>query len=86
MEEESITDDNNVTVDTFSQSSAHRENLNAIFTSEKLDKSDELVDKVINLTINNAKYYESNTATKSDVKGDLTRNPETVTHTSNIIC
>ena len=86
MEEEQITNDNNVTVDTFSQSSAQREKSNAIFTSEKLDKSEELVDTVNNLTINDARYYESNTATKSDVKGDLTRNPETVTHTSNGIC
>ena len=45
-----------------------------IFTSEKLDKSYELVDAVNNFTINNAKYYESNTATVSDSKGDIKRN------------
>ena len=54
-----------------------------IFTSEKIDKSDELVDAVKNFTIKDAKYYESNTATASDAHGDLTRNPETVTNTNN---
>ena len=69
---------------TFSHASnAQRQNGNAIFTSEKLDKLDELVDAVNNLTINDAKYYESNTATASDVQGYLTRNPETFTHTIN---
>ena len=48
-----------------------------------LDKLDELVDAVKNLTINDAKYYESNTATASDPQEYLTRNLETVTHTSN---
>ena len=35
------------------------------------------------MTINDAKYYESNTATESDAHGDLTRILETVTHTIN---
>ena len=35
------------------------------------------------MKINDTKYYESNIATSSDAQGDLTRNPETVTHTSN---
>ena len=83
MEEGSITDANNVTVDIFSHtSSAQRENENAIFTGEKLDKSDELVDAVNNSTINNAKYYESNTATASDSQGNIAYNLETVTHNS----
>ena len=43
---------------------------------------DKLVDAVKNLTINDAKYYESNTATKNDAQGNLTLNLETVTHTS----
>ena len=86
MEEESISDVNNVTSDTFSHTpNTQRENANVIFTSEKLDKLDELVDAVNNLTINDAKYYESNTATASDEQGNLTSNPETVTHTSNRI-
>ena len=83
MEEESIADANNVTVDIFSYaSSAKRENENAIFTSKKLEKLYELVDAVKNLTINDAKYYKSNTATVSNAQGNLTSNPETVTHTS----
>ena len=85
MKEESITDANNITADTFSHvSNVYRENENKIFTSEKIDKSDELVDAVKNLTINNAKYYESNTVTVSDTQGDLACNPETINHTSNI--
>ena len=36
------------------------------------------------MTINNAKYYESNTATAIDAQFDLTHNPEKVTHTSNM--
>ena len=48
-----------------------------------LDKPNELVDAVKNLTINYAKYYESNTATASDAQGNLTHNPKTVTYTSN---
>ena len=84
VEEESIADVNKITVDTFSHvSNTQRYNANTIFTSDKLDKPDERVDVVNNLTINDAKYYESNTATASDAKGDLARNPETVTHTSN---
>ena len=55
----------------------------AIFTSEKLDKSDDLVDAVKNLTINDAKYYESIIEAENDAQGNITRNPETVTHTSN---
>ena len=54
-----------------------------IFTSKKIDKSDYLVDEVNNLTTNNAKYYESTTSTASDTQGNLTRNMETGTHTSN---
>ena len=54
-----------------------------IFTSEKLNKSDELVGAVKNLIINDSGYYESNTATASDAQGDISRNPETVTNTGN---
>ena len=57
---ESILDANNVTADTFSHTSnSQKDNANAIFTSEKLDKSDELEDALKDLTINNAEYYES---------------------------
>ena len=52
-------DSNNVTAETFSHASnTQRENVNAIFTSENLDKLDELVDTVNNSTINDAKYYQ----------------------------
>ena len=83
-EEESILDTNNVTADTFSHTpNTQIENENTIFTSKKLDKSDELVDILNYLTINEAKYYESDTAIASDSQGDPTHDPETVTHNSN---
>ena len=81
--EESITDANNVTADAFSRvSSLQRENLDAIFTGENLDKSDELVDAINNSKIKDS-IYELKIATTSDAQGDLTSNPDTVTHTSN---
>ena len=84
-EEESIMDANNVTADTFSlSSSSQRENADAIFKSEKLDKLDELVNAINNLTINNARY-ELNKAIAVDAQGNLTSNPDTGTHTSNRI-
>ena len=43
----------------------------------------DLADAVQDLTINDAEYNESNTATASGAQGDPTFNPETVTHTSN---
>ena len=47
MEKGEISDSNNVTVDTFSNTSiTQMENANAIFTSDKFDKSDELLDAV----------------------------------------
>ena len=36
------------------------------------------------MTINDFEYYESNIVNASDAQGDLTRNPETFTHTSNV--
>ena len=52
-EEKYITGANNVIADAFSHaSSSQREILDAIFTSEKLEKSDQLVDAINNLTIN----------------------------------
>ena len=56
--------------------------MNAIFTSEKLEKLDKLVNAVKNMTINNT-GYELNIATPSDAQVDLAINPDTVTHTSN---
>ena len=76
---------NNVTADTFSHvSNTQTEKANAIFTSEKLDKYDELIDAVNNLTINDTEYYESNTVTVNETQDDITRNLATVTHNSNI--
>ena len=71
-------------MDTFSHTfNTQRENSNAIYTSEKLVKSDEMVEAVNNLTINDAKYYRSSTATASDTQVDLIHNPETDPCTSN---
>ena len=59
MEEKSIMETNNIIVDTFRHaSSSQRENANTIFTSEKLDKLDKLVDTVKSLRINDTKYYK----------------------------
>ena len=85
MEEDSIADVSNVTADTFIHvSNTKINNANAIFTSKNIDKSDELVDAIKDLTINDAEYYESNTETANDAQGDLTCNQETVTHTRNV--
>ena len=82
-EEESTTDANNITADEFSHgSSSKRENEEAIFISEKLDKSDELVDEINKSTINNS-GYELNKATASEAQGNLTSYLETVNQTSN---
>ena len=55
IEEESIADDNNLSVDTFIHTSnTKRENVNAIFTSEKLDKLDKLANALKDFTMNNA--------------------------------
>ena len=84
MEEESISDVNNVTSDTFSHTpNTQRENANTIFTSEKLDKSDKMVDALNHFTINNTEYISSNSATTSDTQGNLTNDLNTVAHTSN---
>ena len=71
-------------MDTFRHTpNTQKDNANAIFTSEKLDKSDELIDAVNNLKINDAEYYQSNKVTASDAQGDITHNLETITHTKN---
>ena len=81
FEEESYA--HNVTVDTFSHTSnAQIYNTNGIFTSEKLDKLDEMVDTLNDLTIKNSEYYVSKSAIANDKKGDPASNPKTVTHTS----
>ena len=56
-EEGAITDANSVTADTYSLAySSQIENFNAVVTSEKLEKSDDLVDAAKNMTINNNGY------------------------------
>ena len=65
-------DTQNVTVDDFSQTSnTQRENENTILTSDNLDKSDELVETLKDLTINNAVYYVSESANANGAKGIL---------------
>ena len=52
-------DANNVTAGTFIHTSkTQKENAKAIFTSEKLDKLDDLADALKYLTINDDEYYE----------------------------
>ena len=58
--------------------------MDAIFTSEKLDKLDELANAINNLRINDA-GYELNKAIVIDAQDDITSNPYTVTHTINRI-
>ena len=67
MDEESISDANNVTADTISyMSNTKLYNENLIFTCKKLDKLDKLKDRLKDLTINNTKYYASNSSIASD--------------------
>ena len=78
-------DSHNVTVDTFSQTpvtpNTKGENENSIFTSEKRDKSDALTETLNNLTINNDRYYESDSANVNDAKGDPASDLKVATHT-----
>ena len=84
-EEKSIMNADNITADAFSYApSSQREKPNAIFTSDKLEKSDKLDDTIDNLKINDA-GYDLNTATMSDAQDNITSYIDTVTHTSNII-
>ena len=78
-----ITEANNFTADVCSLSSSlQRNNSNTIFASEKLENSDNKVDAVKNMTINNV-GYELNTATASDAQIYFASNPDKSTHTSN---
>ena len=81
IEEES--DVKNITADIFNHTyNKQRENANAILTSEKLDKSDDLADTLKDLTINDAEYYVSKSATANDAKGDPASDLKTITHTN----
>ena len=76
-------DVHNVTVYAFSHTSnTQRDNTNAILTSEKLDKSDDLAETLNYLTINDSEYYISDSVNANNEKGDPASNPKTVTHTS----
>ena len=70
---------NNVTADASIHAPSYREKIR-----ENLDKLDNLVNTINNLTINDA-GYELNIATASDAQGHITSNTDTVTHTSNRI-
>ena len=64
-------DARNITADNFSQTfNTQRENANAILTSEKLVKSDELAERLNFLRINDAEYYISDSVNTNDAKGD----------------
>ena len=73
----------NVTADNFCQTpvtpNTKGENANMIFTSERLNSSDALAETLKILTINDARYCESD---KNGSKGDPARNPKVATHTS----
>ena len=56
--------------------------MDAIFTWEKLYKSNGVDSAINNFPINDA-VYKLNKATASDAQGDLMSNIDTVTHTSN---
>ena len=76
-------DAHNVTVDTFSQTSnTQRDSKNIILKSDKLDKLDTMVETLKGLTINNAEYYESDSANANDAKGNPASDPKIATHTS----
>ena len=76
-------DTNNVTDNWFSHaSSPQKENADKIFTSEKVDTSSKLVDKINNFIMKDA-GYELNKTTKSDIQGDVMRDPDAFTHTNN---
>ena len=73
----------NVTADNFCQTpvtpNKQRENANTILTSNRLNNSDALAETLKILTINDARYCESD---KNGAKGDPARNPKVATHTS----
>ena len=55
-----------------------------ILTREKLDKLDALSETLKWLIINDAGYYESDSANANDTKGNTESNPEISNHTSDI--
>ena len=79
-------DAHNVTANNSSQTTATHntqgKNKNVIMTSERLNNSDALAETLKGLTINDAGFYESDSANKNDAKGDPASNPKVATHTS----
>ena len=72
-------------MDDFNQTSnTKKENENMILTREKLDKLDALSETLKGLIINDAGYYESDSANANDAKGNPASDPEISTHTSDI--
>ena len=67
----------NVTAYNFSQTfNKQIENANAILTSERLDKLDELAETLKALTINNAGYYVSDSASTNEANSDYAKQRE----------
>ena len=58
--------------------------MNAIFASEKLENSNELVNAVANMTIKNF-IYEINSATACDAQVKFSSDPDRINHTNNVI-
>ena len=54
----------------------------AILTSDGLNNSDVMAETLKGLTINNTRYYKSDSAKENDTKGDPESNPKVATHTS----
>ena len=79
-------DVHNVTADNFCQTpvtpNTQGENENAILTIERLNNSDVLAESLKGLTINDAGYYESESANENNAKGDPASDPKVYTHTS----
>ena len=74
MDKDSISVANNLSADTFGcTSDTKRENANAIFTIDKLDKLDNLADALKDLTINNSKYYVSQSDHEGRTRRSYTR-------------
>ena len=59
-------------------------NPNRIFASEKLENSDDLVDEVANMTINDVRH-QLNAVTVSYTQFKFASNTDTITHTRNRI-
>ena len=79
-------DAHNITADTFCQTpvtpNTQGENENVILKSERLNNWDALAEMLKVLIINNAGYYELDSANKNGAKRDPASDPKIDTHTS----